>query len=65
MMRLLVVMAVLMLAVTYMIMNEKSDGEAASAPEQVYREQTQKVEDLERQLQEQANRQLEQIDAAN
>ena len=63
MLRLLIVMAVLMLSVALLVSRDHS-GEEAAAPEQIYREQTQKARDLERQMQEQVDRQLEQIDAA-
>ena len=61
MLRLLVVMVVVGLAVTYLIQRENGGAEATST-EQVYRQQTEHARDLEQQLQDQAQRQLDRID---
>ena len=61
--RLLIVLAVLVVALA-LVWSRQRSAEETAAPEQVYLEQTRKARELEQQMQQQVDRQLEQIDAA-
>jgi hypothetical protein len=62
MIRLLVVLAVLALAYMYFSGGADKDGKPLK-PEEQYHQQEQRVEDMEKQLQQQAEQQLKEIDA--
>lgn len=63
MIRLLIVLAVVILMAFYMNYNSPRGGEATTSPEQQYEQATGDAQALEQQMQQQAQSQLDAIDA--